>query len=153
MLVDPPSTTQLTVNRDGYTESAAPNTTHESDSYLKVAQGKRTYMRTDISSITDPNRIVYTAYQYLLPTSTGSVNGGIDAARVLDPGLPNQGTLDWNNQPPVGGSVSNVSHANAGSWWQFDVGSVYQHYVDSSWPNYGLGFWPMVSMAATLGIN
>jgi RHS repeat-associated protein len=138
VVIDPFTVDELITDRDAYTDNQTPTTAHEHEDYLYVGTGNRIYVRTDISSV-DRDAIVYGAAQYLWPSGTGPVQGGIDAKRTQDPGLPAVGTLTWNNQPGVGASVDNVSNANGnGGWWYWQVGSIYQHYVENSWNNNGI---------------
>ncbi len=118
-------------NRDGYTNGASPSTSYESNDFLQVDSNKRSYLKFDTSSISQAEILIYNASLFVYPESAGSVTGGIDAKRVVDP-LPNPGTLNWNNQPAVGTSDDNVSAAGSDGWFDWDVTDLYQHYVDPS---------------------
>jgi len=135
VVVDPAQVFSTSASRDGYTNSASPSTSYESNSFLQVDSGKRTYVKTNDTSINGYGAVVYAADLFLYPTATGSVTGGIDAKRVIDD-WPASGTLNWNNQPSLGMSYDNKTQAvqsgqNAG-WWDWDVKVLYQHYIDLS---------------------
>jgi len=132
-------------NRDGYTDQSSPATSFESDTYLQVDSGKRTYVRFGASQIEASEQIVYGAQMFLYQSATGGVAGGIDAKRVMGT-WPASGTLSWNDQPAIGTTVfDNTATANGGGgFWYWDVTELYQHYLDTSstyntpWTDHGV---------------
>ncbi len=129
-------------SRDGYTNSANPDTSYEGSSYLKVGSGIRSFLRFDIDSLQNDGRLVYDATMFLYPTAAGDV--AIDAKRVTD-SWPAAGNLDWNHQPPLGQIIDTASSPTSQGWWSWQLKELYQHYIDPTdtynthWPDYGVG--------------
>jgi hypothetical protein len=145
VVVDPVYNRQVSPHRDGYVNQSSPSTNYESNVNLKVGSGLRSFLRFDIGSFSNADRIVYDASLFLYPTATGGVTGGIAAKRVTQT-LPAVGTLNWNNQPNVGPTDFDVvSSANGGNgWWAWQLKELYQHIIDPSdawnlhWDNNGV---------------
>ncbi len=116
-------------NRDGYTNQSSAGTSYESDQYLQVDSGKRSYLRFQTGAIDDFDLVVYDATMFLYPQGSGGVTGGIDAKRVSQ-SWPSAGTLKWNNQPSVGAIYDTVGSAGSDAWWDWNLDDLYQHYLD-----------------------
>ncbi len=144
VIVDPIWNLQLSPSRDAYVDSAHASTSYESNIYLKVDSGKRTYVRFLMSSLTQADRLVYDATLFLYPTASGGVTNGIAAKRALGP-LPAAGTLNWNNQPSIGSAPFDTTFAaNNGQWWTWQLKQLFQHIIDptstwnANWDNDGI---------------
>jgi RHS repeat-associated protein len=145
VVVDPVYNHDLSPHRDGYVQQSTPSTNYESDIYLKVDSGQRTFLRFDMAGVANNDRLVYDASLFLYPGGAGGVQGGI-AARRPTQALPAAGTLNWNNQPSVASNdlaVVNASNEPNG-WWSWQLKELFQHIIDPTnqwnthWDNNGV---------------
>src|SRR5205823_431498 len=121
------------------TSTAVPRASYEGSDYLKVDQGRKTYVQFDLSSVARADRIVYGATAFLWPTTSGGVSGGVDVKRVQDP-WPNP--MSWSNAATAASLVYDNVSVSGQTWWGWDVTSLYQQIIDtndnSGWVNHGI---------------
>lgn len=131
--VDPGSTT-LYPQRDTYANQNSPGSSYESSQYLKVGSSYNTYIRFDVDNRIRAERLVYQADLSVWIYSQGNSSEVTRAKRVLDP-WPTP--ITWNNQPSASSTVYGDDGAPTNQWATLPIKSLYQRYLDTTWPDRG----------------
>jgi hypothetical protein len=112
------STITLTPSADAYVNSASPNTNYGSVTTLR-ADGSplvSSYLRFTVPSL---NGATVTRARLLI-FANSSASQGL-AARAVADNTWLQGTLNYNNAPPMGIVLASMAPATGGTWITFDV--------------------------------
>jgi hypothetical protein len=109
---------------DSWVEAEYPNTNHGSETVLRVKADSRTrraYLKFDLSSI--PNGKIVTSVKLYLYCSAVDSNPTvvINVHETLDSWA--EGTITWNNAPPVGSYLSQTTLGGSGQYYAWDISS------------------------------
>jgi RHS repeat-associated protein len=141
--IDPSPVIDFGANQnDTYADSGSPSTDFSTSAVLAVGGSSPTqhsFIKFDVSSLQQVDRLVYAAQMWLLRTSA-SGGAAVSVHRVAQ-AWPSP--LTWNDQPAVGDLiVSESDPCCPGGWLSFETKAFFQHVIQANaadpWANHGL---------------
>ncbi|MBI4261587.1 MAG: DNRLRE domain-containing protein [Actinobacteria bacterium] len=96
---------------------------------MRVSGSRQTYIRFDVDNRMNDDRVVHYAWLELLNSTPGNSSTQVAAKRPIQ-AWPS--TMTWNNRPDVNTTTLATATGEAGTWFVWVLGELYQHHIDTN---------------------